>query len=98
MELVYEWINQTEQKKYDGNPILEDFDLNLSHNYEFHYDREKSTLSCRCKTGVDLSDVLLGQGAVKKINCFVGDNGSGKTTILKHLFKTELLDSKEYPF
>lgn len=82
MEILYFWINKS------SNPILNKKEILLSNRYIIEYKNE--TLSIvKNENYIGIYD---SKGcAVRSVSGLVGKNGSGKTSILDHLYNLELL-------
>lgn len=84
MRLIFEWIGCDERK------LFRDCGVNFTDDYFVTYHRENGLLSIRRRPSDIASDFyVLSDPVVSQITCFVGKNGSGKTSILKHLFKSD---------
>ena len=99
MRLLFEWI------KCDENKVFNNCGINFTDDYIISYDSDSHILR------INKSDSRIprnfytmgGSNVVKQVTCILGKNGSGKTSLLKHIFKTDLIsmedDTKQnYPF
>ena len=89
MKLIYEWIYESHEKNFDKKPILSNLNLNFSERYEISFNASEGILTVN-KRNIKISDDFYGCDCVESINCIAGENGCGKTTILKHLYKTDM--------
>lgn len=100
MVLLFEWI------KCDENNIFSDCGINFTDRYKISYDSisHKLTIiknySCIPSDFYTLSDSKV---VVKQVTCILGKNGCGKTSMLKHLYKSDLMSmtnktSQDYPY
>lgn len=91
MRLLYEWI------KCDSSKIIEDCGINFSSDYSIEFNSTNNNLSIE-KTGTTLPINFYstdGSNTINQITCLVGKNGSGKSSILKHLYHTDVLSIDE---
>ena len=93
MELIYEWISESKEKRFDGKPVLENLNLNFSSEYNVEYDNESKELTIQKVSNRKIENFFSEKGVVTQVNCIVGKNGCGKTTILKHLYNTDCLNN-----
>lgn len=89
MRLIYEWINESDEKKFDGSPVVSNLNLNFSDDFVAFFDASNSVLTVKRKKTKIPAD-FYNCDCVESVNCIVGVNGCGKTTILKHIYKTEM--------
>lgn len=91
MELIYVWINKTK------NSIFEKQDLSLTSEYNITYrPEEKILIICKNNDYYNLfkSDNVSDNKEVNNIvniSAIVGENGSGKTTILNYILNNSML-------
>lgn len=101
MKLVYIWINESMNKDIYGTPILGKLDLNFSNAINVKYVESENKLHIDINNESELKNFYSTDeniSCVKQINCIVGSNGVGKTTLLRHILDTECLpESSEYP-
>ena len=91
MRLLYEWI------KCDKNNNLEDCEINFSAEYKIKYNSQKRILTLN-KTKSQIPENFYSidkSNIISQITCLVGKNGSRKSSILKHVYSTELLEDTE---
>lgn len=96
MRLLYEWI------KCDTHQVFNDEGINFTDDYDITYDSKNQVLSIKKKETCIPSNfyTINGTSVVKQVTCILGENGSGKTSLLKHIYKTDLhrVDNlKQYP-
>ena len=97
MKLLFEWI------KCDENGIFENCGINFTDDYCITYDSSSLILSIKKKQSHIPKKFysLDGSNIVHQVTCVLGKNGSGKTSLLKHICKTDLLRMEKpeaYPF
>ena len=89
MRLLFEWI-------YCGvHGKLKNCGLNFTDDYKIQFDYETNvlTISHENNSNIEQGFYSIGKNnVVSQITCFAGKNGSGKTSILTHLYKTDLPD------
>ena len=85
MRLLFEWI------KCDIKKIFSDLNVNFTSDYNISYDSKSSTLKIDKKLLSIPTDFYSfnDNKVVSQVSCFVGKNGSGKTSLLKHIFSEE---------
>lgn len=81
MEILYFWINKS------SNPILNDKEVLLSNRYLIEYKNGALNI-IKNENYVGIYDSK--ECAVKNVSGLVGKNGSGKTSILDHLYNLNL--------
>lgn len=97
MKLLFEWI------KCDENGIFENCGISFTDDYCITYDSSSLILSIKKKQSCIPKSfyALDGSNIVQQVTCVLGKNGSGKTSLLKHICKTDLLRMEKpeaYPF
>lgn len=99
MRMIFEWI------KCDEKNLFNDCGINFTDDFEVSYDSKTRVLSIKkikSKIPQDFYS-LNGSNVVNQVTCIVGKNGSGKTSLLKHIYGTDLMDmrdeiSERYPY
>ena len=87
MRLLYEWI------KTDRNNVFDNCGINFTEKYNISYDNTSRTLKIQ-KNKNSLPNNFYsvnGAAAVDQVTCILGNNGGGKTCLLKHIYYTDLL-------
>lgn len=99
MVLLFEWI------KCDENNIFSDCGINFTDRYRISYDSIYRRLTIIKNDSCIPSDfyTLSDSNVVKQVTCILGKNGCGKTSMLKHLYKSDLMSitdktSQVYPY
>lgn len=83
MKLIYIWINKSQ------NGFINKKGVTLSSEYGICFDIHKKIIKIRYNDSyINIFDT---NGCIADVNAIVGKNGTGKSTILKHIFDTELL-------
>lgn len=86
MELLYVWINQ------DETGYIQEQGFNFSPNYRFEMkkaeDGQKYELSC---TETPNTYNLWNTGSIINLTAIVGENGSGKSSLMRHLSHASIL-------
>lgn len=93
MKLLFVWI------KEDENKVFENCGVNLSTEYEICYRQDDHELKIEKRsTTLPVNFYSLGgesQSCISQVACIVGKNGSGKTSLLKHIYNVDLLPIKD---
>lgn len=88
MRLLFEWI------KCDEHGLFDDCGINFTDDYIISYDSNTQVLTIKVnESHIPLNFYSLnGSNVVKQVTCILGKNGNGKTSLLQHLFKTDVLN------
>ncbi|HEY5556631.1 AAA family ATPase, partial [Acetobacterium sp.] len=86
MELIYIWINQTKNK------IINDCGVCFNKAYDINFDKNSHVLNIK-KDHENIG--LLTDEIITGVSAIVGNNGSGKTTILDYIFNLSLMQAKK---
>ena len=82
-QLLYLWIQETE---YD---CFENASFNFSPEYEFSFSKNTNCLTVKStdKLNIYLNNEIVQAGNVCNVTAIVGNNGAGKTTVLKKIIE-----------
>lgn len=93
MKLLFVWI------KEDENKVFKNCGVNFSTEYEIYYHQDDYELKIEKRgTSLPANFYALGdepQSCISQVTCIVGKNGSGKTSLLKHIYNIDLLPIKD---
>lgn len=84
MQLVYFWMEKS--------PIdlenLKDLEINFSSNFQFELkkDNKEYILERKCQDEKNIPNNFFGEG-ISNISCIIGNNGSGKTNLIKTILQ-----------
>ena len=87
MELLYIWINQTE------NEFINNQGVSLTTRYDFQYNLETNELFIE-ENPQYYNLFENSMNCVVNVSAMVGKNGTGKSSILNHIYSTDLLPAK----
>ena len=75
-QILYFWVHKTEYLCFDNN------EFNFSPDYQFHFDYSNRVLKLKFSKAINVFDK---EKNLSNITAIVGNNGTGKTTLLKLL-------------
>lgn len=93
MRLLFIWIKQDELR------VFENCGVNFTEDYFVEYNDDNKILKIikkEKKLPHDFYSFKEGESVVSQVTCLVGKNGSGKTSLLKHIYKTDVIGDVDY--